>query len=248
MNEWLSKIPSQIRDKYEFHNVNNAVEILSTAYPHEWADLCYALDHFYITSEEMKQSGGSESPIPKRIASLLRPRDWHEIRVTGDLVVNLRNATSKTDHSFKYDDYLYGYFIDYVKNQVAFDMEWNSKDQTFDRDLTSFRAFFETGVINAAAIMTRSEELNEVFSDLGIKRKYGASTTWMGKLLPRVKARRQDGCPLLVIGITQKCIEPNDYIDTSLIGVLGESPLLEDPIKTADIPGEDTDVEDEIRE
>jgi len=37
---------------------------------------------------------------------------------------------------------------------------------------------------------------------LNIKKKYGASTTWMGKLIPRIKAGRHGGCPLLVAGIT----------------------------------------------
>lgn len=28
-----------------------------------------------------------------------------------------------------------GHNIDFLKGRVAFDLEWNSKDQTFDRDL-----------------------------------------------------------------------------------------------------------------
>ena len=39
-----------------------------------------------------------------------------------------------------------------------------------------------------------------------IKKKYGASTTWMGKLLPRIYARRHGGCPLLVVGITPETV------------------------------------------
>lgn len=31
--------------------------------------------------------------------------------------------------------YIDGHNIDFVKGKVAFDLEWNSKDQTFDRDL-----------------------------------------------------------------------------------------------------------------
>jgi len=37
--------------------------------------------------------------------------------------------------------------------------------------------------------------------------KYGASTTWMGKLLYRLRAGRNGGCPVLVLGITPKLIE-----------------------------------------
>ncbi len=38
------------------------------------------------------------------------------------------------------------------------------------------------------------------------KDKYGASTTHMGKLLPRLNAGRNGGCPVLVFGITQNII------------------------------------------
>lgn len=30
--------------------------------------------------------------------------------------------------------------------KIAFDVEWNSKDQTFDRDLYAFRSFSECGM------------------------------------------------------------------------------------------------------
>lgn len=213
MRNWTDYLPIDIRTKYEYYNMNNAIEIMATAFPEEWSDICIALKEFYITPEEMIRGGGSESAIPKRIATVLRLREWNEVRITGDLNVNIVNRSTKEKSSFLYEDYLYGYFVDYVKNKVAFDMEWNSKDQTFDRDLTSFRAFYETGVINVASIMTRSVSLNPVFNRLGIKKKYGASTTWMGKLIPRVKARRQDGCPLLIIGITPDCIMPGNDSD-----------------------------------
>ena len=88
-------------------------------------------------------------------------------------------------------------------------MEWNSKDQTYDRDLFAMRTYYECDVISAGVIITRSESLNQVFAELGnsIKKKYGASTTWMGKLTPRLDSRRHGGCPILAIGITDKCIE-----------------------------------------
>ena len=46
-----------------------------------------------------------------------------------------------------------GHKIDYVKGNVAIDMEWNSKDQTFDRDLYAFRTFYECGVITCGVII-----------------------------------------------------------------------------------------------
>lgn len=122
-------------------------------------------------------------------------------------------------------NFLDGHKVDFVKGRVAFDVEWNSKDQTFDRDLYAFRAFYECDLIDVAVILTRSADLNEVFAKLGpeiddqgqpvrkkggslklVKDKYGASTTWMGKLVYRLEAGRQGGCPILAIGITRRVI------------------------------------------
>jgi hypothetical protein len=107
--------------------------------------------------------------------------------------------------------------IDYLRDRVAVDVEWNSKDQTFDRDLFAFRAFHEFGKISVGVLITRSDELEPWFLSLGsykdkngeLRRyadKYGASTTHMGKLLPRLNAGRSGGCPVLVLGITTKLL------------------------------------------
>ena len=100
-----------------------------------------------------------------------------------------------------------GHNIDFLKNKVAFDLEWNSKDQTFDRDLLAMRTYFDCGLIDVGVIVTRAEELNDIFKDAGIMAKYGASTTWMGKLLYRLDSRRNGGCPILAVGIKKRCVE-----------------------------------------
>ncbi|MFU0505829.1 BglII/BstYI family type II restriction endonuclease [Pseudaminobacter sp. NGMCC 1.201702] len=110
--------------------------------------------------------------------------------------------------------------MDYVKNKVAFDLEWNSEDQTFDRDLYAFDAFYQAGAIDAAVLLTRSKDMNDVFRALGIMSKYGASTTWMGKLLYRLNAGRNGGCPVLAIGIKPKCIEDWPLADHSAASAL----------------------------
>lgn len=162
-----------------------------------------------LSTADILAKGGNESQIPKRVASLFRPMRWFETRIRGDLVVTVEtHADAGTEKAeTRLDDFMDGHKIDFVKNRVAFDLEWNSKDQTFDRDLYAFRAFHEAGVISAAVLLTRSAELNDVFKALGVMTKYGASTTWMGKLLYRLKAGRNGGCPVLVLGITPKLIE-----------------------------------------
>lgn len=202
-------IPADFLELYEVHNYRHAAEVLATGCPEEFKELIGALRKFRLTTEDILTKGGNESQIPKRVATLFRPLRWYETRIRGDLVVTIEthgeDGIEKTET--RLDDFMDGHKVDFVKNRVAFDLEWNSKDQTFDRDLYAFRAFHEAGVISAAVLLTRSESLNEVFKALKVMTKYGASTTWMGKLLYRLKAGRNGGCPVLVLGITPKLIK-----------------------------------------
>lgn len=207
---WKELLPKPIVEKYELYNFNSAVEILTQSHSEEFFDIIQALERFQITTEDIITPGGNESSVPKKLSALLRPLDWKELEISGDLAVRLFEGKKQKEFSreFVLKEFISGHKIDYVKGEIAVDLEWNSKDQTFDRDLYAFRTFYECGVITCGIIITRSEKLNAVFSALGenIKKKYGASTTWMGKLLPRIHARRHGGCPMLVVGITPENI------------------------------------------
>jgi len=248
-------IPKDIRDLYEIHNYRNAAQVLATGCAPEFDELLEGLRVFRLTIADITKAGGNESDIPKRISGLLRAKGWNETRIKGDLVITKISGAgvyrSKTESEEEEDEseadtlekieelkkkgytfekivrqnFLDGHKVDYVKKRVAFDLEWNSKDQTFDRDLYAFRAFHECDLIDAAVLLTRSGTLNAVFEKLGavldaagkpatdkkgkaklVKHKYGASTTWMGKLQYRLNAGRHGGCPLLALGITPKLI------------------------------------------
>jgi CRISPR-associated protein Csd2 len=209
---WKKLLPGALTDWYEVHSYRHAAEVLATAYPAALAEICDALQRFRLTTQDIKDPGGNESGITKRFRDLLRPNGWLETKVTADLLVRLatgRKAEEEDDAAspeFVRKGYIEGHKIDFVKGNVALDFEWNSKDQTFDRDLYALRTFYECGVISAGVLVTRSEALNAVFRRLGVHQKYGASTTWMGKLLPRLDAGRNGGCPVLVLGITPRLI------------------------------------------
>ena len=210
MGTWEHLIPESIAEKYDFYNVNSALEILTQSCPEEFADILDTLERFEICVDDILEKGGNESQIPKKLSALLRPRQWKEIEISGDLIVRLLEGKKQKEiyRQFALKEFISGHKIDYVKGSVAIDMEWNSKDQTFDRDLYAFRTFYECGVIRCGVIITRSETMNQIFASLGneVKKKYGASTTWMGKLLPRLHARRHGGCPLLVVGLTPNTV------------------------------------------
>ena len=211
MNDYVR---SDLFNKFEFHNYGHALEILSEAFSEEWSDIQDCLSSLYISKSDLTAPGGNETAIPKKFDDVLYPRGWREIRITGDLLVKLypRGKSRGRFSSTPFDEkvikgYIDGHNIDFIKGKVAFDLEWNSKDQTFDRDLLAMRTYFDCGLIEVGIIITRSEELNDIFSNLNIKSKYGASTTWMGKLDYRLKSRRNGGCPILAIGIKKPCVE-----------------------------------------
>lgn len=93
--------------------------------------------------------------------------------------------------------------IDCFRNSIALEIEWNNKDPFYDRDLNNFRLLFDLRAISVGVIITRCDNLQEIFNQLGRGSSYGASTTHMSKLLPRIEGGGGGGCPLLVFGITQ---------------------------------------------
>jgi hypothetical protein len=197
-------IPSGIRANYEVHDFKHAAAILCKEFPSEFEELCIALDSFRFTKRDILKAGGNESHIPKLFSNLLTPRGWEQRKLEAEL--NIYEVKGRTRTGIK-GSFSHGtHVVDFLKGRVAFDLEWNSKDQTFDRDLYAFRAFFEYDAISVGVLVTRSNTLDPVFKSLGIMAKYGASTTHLGKLLPRLKAGRNGGCPVIVFGITPKLI------------------------------------------
>lgn len=236
-NDEISQcINPKVSSLYEVYSYRHAAAILKNSFPTELGEIENALLNFKITIANIASPGGSESDIPKKLSLELRPHGWHETRIQGDLLIRVIEQQEEilSADKLKYhsvtkpnviiNNYIDGHKIDYVKNRVALDLEWNSKDQTFDRDLYAFRIFHECGIISAAVIITRSKSLNMVFNETPLlkkdgtidtmsngkpklcKQKYGASTTWMGKLLYRLNAGRHGGCPVLVFGITPEVI------------------------------------------
>ena len=214
-------IREQLLNKFEFLNYGHALEILNEAFPNEWQEIQDCLEQLVISIDDITSAGGNDTAIPKKFDDFLYPLGWRELRITGDLLVKIypRRANQRgrfADEPFDQktiEGYIDVHNIDFIKGKVAFDLEWNSKDQTFDRDLLALRTYFDCGLIEVGLIVTRSRELNDIFKNLQDKqgnaliKKYGASTTWLGKLEYRLKSRRNGGCPVLAIGIKKACVE-----------------------------------------
>jgi hypothetical protein len=184
-------LPQYIRDKYEVYEWKHACAILRQDFPNEWKDVIEVLTNFRFRRSWLTVGGGRKSKISEAIDSELYARGWIEKQFDTEIVVDTNRIESPTHQ------------VDCFKNRVALEIEWNNKDPFFDRDLNNFRLLFELRAVSVGIIITRCDNLQEIFNDLGRGSSFGASTTHMSKLLPRIEGGGGGGCPVLVIGITK---------------------------------------------
>lgn len=182
-------LPDFIRAHFEVHEWKHACAILKQDFPAEWQDLCEVLTAFRLRRSWIAVGGGSKSRVSAAIDEALYARGWAEKKFDTEIMVDGARSASPTHQ------------IDCFKNRVALEIEWNNKDPFFDRDLNNFRLLFELRAVSVGVIITRCDALQDIFVSLGRGASYGASTTHMSKLLPRLNGGGGGGCPVLVLGI-----------------------------------------------
>ncbi len=189
--------PKAIHDLYEVHEWKHAGAILQTDFRDEWNDIAGALVRFKLRKSWITEGGGNEGGVSKWFGSELDKLGWKQKQFDTKITVD-RSVMKAPTHK-----------VDCFKNEIALEIEWNNKDPFYDRDLNNFRLLFDLRAISVGIIVTRSDELQNIFASLGQGKKYGQSTTHMGKLLPRVNGGGGGGCPILVFGITKKLYDPS---------------------------------------
>jgi hypothetical protein len=185
-------LSTYIRSYYEVYEWKHATAILKYDFPEEWNDLIDILENFRLDKRDIIAPGGRKSPVSSKIDQFLYNRGWIEKKFDTSIVVDGEKYDSPTHK------------IDCFKNNIAIEIEWNNKDPFYDRDLNNFRLLFDLRVVSVGVIITRSDELQEIFKMLNKGKSYGASTTHIGKLIPRIEGGSGGGCPILVFGITKK--------------------------------------------
>jgi hypothetical protein len=186
----IELIPQEIRNRFEVYEWKHACAILATDFPSEWQDILTLLKKFRLCKSWISEGGGRKSKVAEAIDEyLIGQKGWSEKQFSTSVKVD-ENLYESPTHK-----------VDCYKNRVALEVEWNNKDPFFDRDLNNFRLLFDLRAISVGVIITRSDELQSIFNKLGRGSSYGASTTHMSKLLPRVLGGGGAGCPLLVFGI-----------------------------------------------
>lgn len=208
MNErYKSKIPNYICEKYEIIEWKNAIAVLRCEHPNEWDNLLSVLSNFQLSKDNILTPGGNKSPIARSINGMFNELGWHETAF--DITIRITHKEAhpgrrRTEVCGETEYQVPTHHVDYYKNKVAIETEWNNKDPFFDRDLNNFRILYEYGVIDVGIIITRSWQLEELLRSLGKGASYGRNTTHMDKLKPRIFSNASGGCPVLAFGITSK--------------------------------------------
>lgn len=186
--------PVNVRNNFAIHEWKHAPAILRNDFPTEWDELMEVLGGIRVRRSHVLEGGGGRSRVTQSIDGAFYERGWEQKSWSTKIVVDQDIRESPTHK------------VDCYKNRIAVEIEWSNKDPFFDRDLNNFRLLFDLRAISIGVIITKSDDLATLFQGLGknIWDKFGWSTTWMSKLLPRIEGGGGGGCPLLVFGITPK--------------------------------------------
>ncbi len=187
----IDLLPDLIKNNYEIHEWKHACAILAQDFPNEWNDIISVLTEFRLYKSWITNPGGRKSRVSGYIDEYLYNRGWIEKEFKTQILVDEHQRNTPTHK------------IDCFKNRIALEIEWNNKDPFYDRDLNNFRILFDLRAISVGVIITRRDELQDIFNELGRGSSYGASTTHMSKLIPRIEGGGGAGCPILVFGISK---------------------------------------------
>lgn len=229
---YQSTLPDDVRSRYEIRETRNAAAILAATNPIELDEIIGVLREFSLTNNDILKRGGNKSLVAARIDQRFRVLGWREGRFDTKITSVLRlmpyNEAGEMNPVVRETEvYNEGYKVDNVKGRVALDVEWNAKDGNLDRDLSVYRALYDSGIIDAGVLITRTQDdLRELARRLGLRNTSGilapgldetaevsssrgrlstTTTTNLKKLEPRLTRGDGGGCPILAVAITARC-------------------------------------------
>jgi Restriction endonuclease BglII len=185
-------VPPDLHNFYDFREWRNPCAVLSVAFPNEWADILSVLKEFRILRTDIGEAGtkgGGKSLVAIRMDQMFLSKGWKPMEFDTKIVVNDRPIESPTHE------------VDCFKGKVALELEWNNKTEFYDRDLNNFRLLFDLRVVDVGIIITRCDELQEIFDELGRGSSYGRTTTILSRLQRKLDGGAGGGCPVLAIGM-----------------------------------------------
>lgn len=221
-------LPAAARDHWRFMETNSACAVMKAVCPAEWADIVEVLSTYRLNPQDWLKPGGNRGDIAEQIDNLFHARGWRETRL--DLSTH-GLLFSKDDVKVGELDPIYqkGYLVDNFKGRIVLDVEWNAKDGNLDRDLASYRSWFEAGVISAGVIITKDRlallnlarqlwgDYNLTLPEANRVKKLPidlttSTVTAFDKAEMRVRRGVMGSCPVLIVAATEATWDGTPYV------------------------------------
>lgn len=136
---------------FVIRTLHHAEAILRIDMPAAVEELEQVLLGLEIPVEELVRGGGGEGLVTQRLRHSLSDIEWQkhnfQIRKIVD-GIEKESISHEIDHVKRF-----------VNGTCALEIEWNTKDTFYDRDLDNFKRLHADGVVSLGCIITRGESL-----------------------------------------------------------------------------------------
>jgi hypothetical protein len=220
-------LPAAARDHWEFMETNSAAAVMKAVCPAEWEDIVQVLSTYRLSPEFWLKAGGSRGDIAQQIDGEFSTRGWRETRLdleTSGILLNKNNELIGSLPPVRQE----GYLVDNYKGRVVLDVEWNAKDGNLDRDLASYRSWYEAGVISAGVIITKDRPrlltlARKIWADYQATLPKEAQTdrlpidlttstvTAFDKAQMRMRRGVMGTCPVLIVAASERTWDQQPY-------------------------------------
>jgi len=159
-----------LKDKgWEVASINHGELIARIEFKDEFEKIVHALSNWNIEIENnIIKRGGGQADQTLELTRIFHGNEWFKNRIKVENVVSFESkfepmSSNSTTHEI---DHI---ILNDLHKMIALEIEWNNKDEFFDRDFQSMRGLFELGVIDLAVIVTRGEKLEQSFKPMVAK-------------------------------------------------------------------------------
>lgn len=204
----MPHVENWINNNYELFQTKGAYNILKHNHPDEWEDIKKILHEFRLYNSDFTGPGGSLSLVTRRLSYPFKSLNWvEEISGKSTYTIEMLHKAGTKKETIIHTNSSTGstHKIDFYKNNVGLEIQWNSKDGVYSRDFAAFNMLYQAEAVDVAIFITRSSSLKRLFSSLSLD-KFGESSTHTDKLKSSL-AGSIISCPILVFGITDNLYE-----------------------------------------
>jgi len=245
--------PDRLLKKYDVSSYRHAETILRHDFPDIFHKLTDVLERFTFPYSFSIVGGGGKGPVARKFDQQLTALGFAEKRVDVVQIIDGRRFESPTHK------------VDFFRDRVAVELEWNNKTEFYDRDLDNFRKLHSLGFLSVGVIVTRVTSLNHVFAAIdqllaqmpfeyhrttgrqervtAISGKYGQSTTHADKLYPKIEGGAGGQCPLLVFAMKEPVMFDDYTAAIRWAAAAGRTSVIPDDLP-ASLPLEATALDD----